>query len=73
MMNQTEMVLQYMYEHGSITKAQAFLDLGVGNLGGRIYDVKNKLQVPVLKEMVPVKKKNGKIAYVARYSILKEE
>jgi hypothetical protein len=73
MMSQTEMVLQYMHENGSITQMQAIMDIGCGRLSARIKDIKDKLQVPVKTEMVPVKKKNGKIAYVARYSILKEE
>ena len=69
MMNQTEMVLQYMHENGSITQLQAMMDLGCGRLGARIYDIKNKLQVPVKVEMVQVKKRNGKTAYVAQYSL----
>lgn len=73
MMSQTEMVLQYMHENGSITQMQAIMDIGCGRLSARIKDIKDKLQVPVKTEMVPVKKKNGKTAYVARYSILKEE
>ena len=73
MMNQTEMVLQYMYENGSITQLQAMMDLGCGRLGARIYDIKNKLQVPVKVEMVPVKKRNGKTAYVAQYSLVTKE
>lgn len=72
MMTQTEMVLQYMHENGSITQMQAIMDLGCGRLSARINDIKNKLQVPVKTEIVPVKKKNGKTAYVARYSLVEE-
>ena len=72
-MSQTEMVLQYMHENGSITQMQAIMDLGCGRLSARINDIKNKLQVPVKTEMVPVIKRNGKTAYVAKYSILEEE
>lgn len=37
---QTEQVLQYMREHGSITQAEAYYHLSIFRLGARIWDLK---------------------------------
>lgn len=66
------MILEYMRENGSITQRQAFTDIGCERLSARINDITNKLQVPVKAEMIPVKNRNGKTVYVARYSLMEE-
>lgn len=66
-MTQTEMVLVYMARHGSITQYQAN-ELGIGRLAARIADLKKRGHI-INSEMIAVKKKNGKTAKVACYSI----
>ncbi len=38
---QSYQVLQYIVEHGSITPAEAFTELGVYRLSGRIHDLRS--------------------------------
>ena len=64
-------IYQYMALHNGITQAEAFLELGVGRLGARIWDIKN-FGVPIKTEMVKVTKKDGSSAWVAKYSIARE-
>lgn len=70
-MTDKQKVKQYMEEHGSITTAEAFTHLGCSRLSGRIYDLKAD-GVPIRKEMIPVKNRDGEKTYVAQYSIGKE-
>ena len=39
-MTQCEKIIKYMRDFGSITTMQAFNDLGITRLSGRIYDIK---------------------------------
>ena len=39
-MTQNEMVLQYIKDFGSISSLEAFKDLGITRLSGRIFDLK---------------------------------
>lgn len=39
-MSQCEKIIRYMKDFGSITTMQAFQDLGITRLSGRIYDLK---------------------------------
>lgn len=64
-------IYQYMALHNGITQAEAFLELGVGRLGARIWDIKN-VGVPIQTEMIKVTKKDGSSAWVAKYSIARE-
>lgn len=63
-----EQILAYMATHGGITQADAFLHLGVGRLGARIYDMRER-GIPIEARMVGVKKKDGSQAFVAKYYI----
>ena len=65
-------IYKYMAFHNGITQAEAFLELGVGRLGARIYDMRN-LGIPIKSEMVKVTKKDGSETFVAKYSIAREE
>ena len=65
-------IYKYMAFHGGITQAEAFLELGCGRLGARIWDMKN-VGIPIRSEMVKVEKKDGSTTYVARYSIGRED
>lgn len=66
-----ENIYKYMETHGGITQAEAFLELGVGRLGARIFDMRER-GIPIKAQMVQVRKKDGTEAFVARYSIEKE-
>lgn len=64
-------IYHYMELFGGITQAQAFLDLGVGRLGARIFEMRER-GIPIKSEMVKVRKRDGSDAFVARYSIERE-
>lgn len=67
-MRQTERVLEYMREFGSITTAQAFTDLGVARLASRIHDLREQGH-DITREMVSAKNRYGEIVHFARYSL----
>jgi len=50
-MTQTERILQYMQDFGSITPLQALGDLGVMRLGARIWDLR-QAGYPITRRMV---------------------
>ena len=64
-------IYDYMKKHGGITQAEAFLELGVGRLGARIFEMRER-GIPIDAQMVQVIKKDGSEAYVAKYSLAKE-
>ena len=66
---QAREVLEYMEKNGSITILQAVYDLQMTRLSARIWEIVNKMGIPVKSESVRVKKKNGKYTRVARYSL----
>lgn len=66
---QAREVLEYMEKNGSITILQAVYDLQITRLSARIWEIVNKMGIPVKSESVRVKKKNGKYTRVARYSL----
>ena len=66
--SQNAKILQYMREHGGITTMEAFLDLGITRLSGRIYELKeNGYDIKTRDIEVPTR--TGKIALVTRYSL----
>lgn len=68
-MTQKELILKYIADFGSITSYQAYLDLGITQLGARIKELKEKGYV---FGTTPQKKKNryGKpVRYVKYYLI----
>lgn len=66
-MNQCEMIVHYMNEHGSITTLDAFLDLGITRLASRIHDLK-EAGFRIETETIKVKNRHGEPCKVARYS-----
>ena len=64
---QEQDIIDYIKAHGSITQFQAGF-IGVGRLSARVLDLRKK-DVPIKREMVPVKNRKGKICRVARYWI----
>lgn len=70
-MTQTERVLAYMREFGSITSFEAMNHLGVMRLASRISDLKRQ-GVPIERETAKAKNRYGEDTSFARYR-LKEE
>ena len=70
--NQTELVLNYIREHGSITQIEALSECGVMRLPSRIYDIKRS-GVNIKTDMVAVENRHGGKSIVARYSEVKNE
>jgi hypothetical protein len=65
---QTQRVLEYMEEFGSITQLEALRDLGVMRLASRISDLK-KSGLPITSEIESVKNRFGENCYIKRYSL----
>lgn len=65
---QTERVLSYIEEFGSITQFEALKDLGVMRLASRISDLK-KQGYPIKGEVIPVKNRYNEDCYIKRYSL----
>lgn len=65
---QTEKVLDYMLEFGSITAFEAMKDLACMRLASRISDLK-KQGYPIESKVEAVKNRYGENCYVKRYSL----
>lgn len=65
---QTERILSYIEEFGSITQLEALRDLGCMRLASRISDLKKK-GYPIQSEVEAVKNRFGEPCYVKRYSL----
>ena len=68
MMSQSERILKYMEEFGSITQIEALNDLGVMRLASRISDLK-KLGFPIISEVEAVKNRSGESCHIKRYRL----
>lgn len=68
-MNQKDMILDYMHQHGGITQLEAGNDLGVQRLGARIWELKHKLGYTILSERITVKNRRGEKCSVVRYKL----
>ena len=66
---QTERILDYIEEFGSITQMDALKDLGVMRLASRISDLKKK-GYPIKSEMETVHHRYGEPCYIKRYSLV---
>ena len=66
--SQCNRVMQYMRDIGSISTREAFDDLGVTRLSGRIYDLK-KQGVPIADSMEKSKNRYGETVTYKRYRI----
>ena len=64
---QTDRVLAYIREFGSITQYDALMDLGVMRLASRISDLKRQ-GYTITGKMEAVKNRYGEKCYVKRYS-----
>lgn len=68
-MNQTERILMYMRDFGSITQLEAMRDLGCMRLGARVYDLKRE-GYNIRREMETSKNRYGKDTSYARYRLV---
>lgn len=66
---QTEQILAYMKEHGSITALEAMLNLNCMRLASRIADLK-KEGYAIRGEMETYKSKDGSTSHYKRYSLV---
>lgn len=64
---QTDRVLAYIREFGSITQLEALRDLGVFRLASRISDLKRQ-GYSITGKMESVKNRYGENCYIKRYS-----
>ena len=67
-MNQTQEILDYILNKGSITTKQATEEIGCYRLSARIYEIR-ALGIDVQKEMIRVLNRKGETCRVARYTI----
>jgi hypothetical protein len=67
-MTQTERVLDYLTQFGSITALEALRDLGIMHLSSRITELRRR-GYPVERDMIEVKNRFGEKTRVARYKV----
>lgn len=65
---QTERILDYIDEFGSITQIEALRDLGIMRLASRISDLK-KQGYPIRSEIETVKNRYGENCHIKRYGL----
>ena len=69
---QTQRVLDYMHENGSITQLEALNELGVMRLASRISDLRRRGCL-IESEMVEVKNRYGETCRVKKYFLSEEK
>ena len=69
---QSQRVLDYIDEFGSITQLEAWKELGVMRLASRISDLK-KQGYPITSKVETVKNRFGENCYVKRYCLWEEK
>lgn len=67
-MTQTDRVLDYLTQFGSITALEALRDLGIMHLSSRITELRQR-GYPVERDMIEVKNRFGEKTRVARYKV----
>ena len=60
--------LQYLESGRTLTQPEAFFELGIGRLAAVVFNLRHE-GYDIATEIIPVQKKNGRIAHVARYSL----
>lgn len=68
-MKQTERILQYMRDFGSITQLEAIRDISCMRLGARIFDLKREVY-EIKKETETSKNRYGEDTSYARYRLV---
>ena len=70
-MTQREMILKYIHDFGHITSWQAYIDLGVTQLGSRIFELKEQGYI-FRKENVKKPNRYGKAVTFSKYFLVEE-
>lgn len=68
---QSERIIEYLKEFGSITWIEAFRDLGIARLGARIFDLKRD-GYKIIAEIEASKNRFGEPIHYARYKLAEE-
>lgn len=68
---QCKKVMSYMQDYGTITSAQAFIDLGVMCLPKRISELKQR-GVGIEDKIIKVKNRYGEYIHVKEYSLAQD-
>ena len=71
MTSQRELVYKYMEDFGSITAFQAFQDLGITHLNGRIKELRDS-GIEIHTEMVKSTNRYGKKIEFGRFTLVKK-
>lgn len=71
-MSQTEMVLEYLKEHGSITTWESYSKLFITRLSAKIYDLKHKYGYEFDEEWITKKNRYGNTCSFKKYILRKE-
>lgn len=69
-MTQSEMVLDYMERFGSISSWQAFMDLGITRLSGRIFDLRSQGHI-IENKRIETTNRYGKRVHYDEYKLVK--
>ena len=67
-MNQSERIIKYIEEFGSISPMEAFNDLGINKLATRISEMSSK-GIQFERKFVKAKNRYGEPVYYMRYSL----
>lgn len=66
---QVEKVIKYLKDFGSITSLQAFNDLGITQLGARIFEAKKRYGYEIDGDFIRVKNRYGEKCSIKRYTL----
>lgn len=69
---QRDLVLSYIRDFGSINSFQAYTDLGITQLGARIWELSHKFDYKFRKERVYAKNRYGKDCHYDNYFLVEE-
>lgn len=68
---QSDRILDYIKQNGSITQNEATMYIGCTRLAARIADLR-KAGIAIRSDLVKVRRHDGTMAMVARYSLAEE-
>jgi len=69
---QRDMVLNYISEFGSISSWDAYKDLGITQLGARIWELTHKYNYKFKKERVVTENRYGKPTHYDKYFLIED-
>lgn len=67
--SQNQLVLEYLLQGNTLTRAEAYEKWGITELNTRIHDLR-KMGYTIMTQNVTVRNRYGKLVSVARYNIL---